>query len=104
VLADGLAAKGDVLLALLSELDITPHSYSQQLQRLLMDVSESEGWSDRSGGASEAACLVASTHRTICSTHTRTHTHACTHAHTHTRTHTHTHTLHAHARRRLLTC
>lgn len=36
---DGLAQKGEALLGLLAELDITSDSYSGQLQLLLMDVS-----------------------------------------------------------------
>lgn len=38
-LADGVAHKGEGLLSLLAELDITPESYSQHLQQLIMDVS-----------------------------------------------------------------
>jgi hypothetical protein len=36
---EGLAQKGEAFLALLAELDITPQSYSQYLQALIMDVS-----------------------------------------------------------------
>jgi hypothetical protein len=36
---DGIAQKGEGLLSMLAELDITRQSYSQHLQALLMDVS-----------------------------------------------------------------
>lgn len=36
---EGLAQKGEAFMALLEELDITPQSYSQYLQALIMDVS-----------------------------------------------------------------
>lgn len=38
-LEDGIAQKGEALLALLADLDITYESYTQYLQTLLMDVS-----------------------------------------------------------------
>lgn len=45
---DGIAQKGEGLLAMLAELDITKQSYSQHLQALLMDVS----------GVPVAACSI----------------------------------------------
>lgn len=36
---EGIARKGEALVELLAELDITPASYSQYLQALIMDVS-----------------------------------------------------------------
>lgn len=36
---EGIAQKGEALLAMLAELDITQQSYSQYLQALIMDVS-----------------------------------------------------------------
>lgn len=41
--SEGIAQKGEGLLAMLAELDITQESYSQYLQALLMDVSATGG-------------------------------------------------------------